>query len=132
MRIIAAPFDGRDTAIFMRAIDPTADNALAVDYSSPVMTRRYDRVEVAPDIHATSRVRAGQVFVEVAIPFSRLGFQPRPGLRLAADFGFIASDASGTQNAARVYWSNKDTNLTSDLPSEAWMQPAAWGEIVFE
>jgi hypothetical protein len=48
------------------------------------------------------------------------------------DAGFISSDAQGTSNVARTYWSNKATNLNNDLPSEAWLYPATWGEFKFE
>jgi hypothetical protein len=51
---------------------------------------------------------------------------------IRGDAGFISSDALGTLNVARTYWSNQATNLTNDLPSEAWLYPAAWGEFKFE
>jgi len=30
------------------------------------------------------------------------------------------------------YWMNKDTNLVSDEPLEAWLYPSNWGELAFE
>ena len=62
----------------------------------------------------------------------RLGLSPAPGLIVRGDAGFISSDAQGTKNVARTYWSNTVTNLTSDEPSEAWLYPATWGEWRFE
>ena len=32
-------------------------------------------------------------------------------------------------NTARTYWANKKTGLVNDLPGEALLAPAEWGEI---
>ena len=42
------------------------------------------------------------------------------------------SDASATEAVERVYWSNKNTAITADLPSEAGLQPRLWGTFIFE
>lgn len=42
------------------------------------------------------------------------------------------SDQSGTRAASRIYWSNKNTNIMSDLPSEAALQPNLWGLFRFK
>ena len=44
----------------------------------------------------------------------------------------MLSDQTGSAAAARVYWSNKNTNIMSDLPSEAALQPNMWGMFVFQ
>jgi hypothetical protein len=61
-----------------------------------------------------------------------LKITPRSGLPLRGDAGIIASDANGTMNIARLYWSNPNTNLLNDLPSEAWFDPAAWGVLALQ
>ncbi|MCL2105398.1 MAG: hypothetical protein FWH21_10225, partial [Kiritimatiellaeota bacterium] len=132
VRVLMSQLDGKPVAVLMRPVDPSADKALAHDYVSPVAPRHFDRVELAKDIQVTARKEEKRYTVNAVIPLARLGVTPAPGLRLRADVGFIASDASGTVNAARIYWANKDTNLVSDLPQESWLYPAAWGEIVFE
>ena len=33
------------------------------------------------------------------------------------------------RNPARVYWTNKATGITSDVPSEATLTPLLWGRI---
>ncbi len=78
------------------------------------------------------RVEKERYFVEASVPWSVLGGAPKAGQKVRGDAGFISSDAAGTLNAARTYWSNPSTNLTNDLPSEAWLEPAAWGEWCFE
>jgi hypothetical protein len=55
---------------------------------------------------------------------------PKENLQLTGDAGFILSDPSGTFNTARVYWSNKNTNLVNDQPSEALLQPRGFGQFV--
>jgi len=132
VRILMSQLGGKPVAVLMRPVDPTADKDLAFEYASPVMKRHFDRVEVAEDIKVVVDKRGEWYRVTATIPWTRLGITPKQGLRLKADAGFIASDASGTINTARIYWANKDTNLISDLPAEAWMYPTSWGEIVFE
>jgi hypothetical protein len=78
------------------------------------------------------KVDGSRYTVQAALPLSRLGLSPSPGLAVRGDFGFISSDADGRINIARTYWANKATNLVSDMPQEAWLYPKAWGEIRFE
>jgi hypothetical protein len=66
------------------------------------------------------------------LPLERLGLSPRSGQRLRGDAGLIFSDAQGTVNVARKYWSNQGTHLNSDEPLEAWLYPLTWGEFKFE
>ena len=71
--------------------------------------------------------------VTLAVPWALLGMEaPAPGTTLRGDVGVILSDAAGTVNAARVYRSNRHTNLVNDQPGEAVLQPAGWSEVVFE
>ena len=67
--------------------------------------------------------------LEAAVPLSALGFEPKSGELLRADFGVIWSDATGRRNAARCYWANKAAGIVSDLPSETRMDPSQWGEF---
>ena len=78
-------------------------------------------------------VNQWSVKVEVGrYPFSAIGIQPTLGMVIRGDAGFISSDSGGTIDAARTYWSNEVTNLTNDMPLEAWLYPATWGEFKFE
>ena len=95
-------------------------------------TKVFDRVEILADAKVAVRVGRRGYVVEAALPLKALGLAPSKGLTLRGDVGFISSDAAGTVNVARTYWSNQGTNLVSDLPLEAWLVPAAWGEWKFE
>jgi len=56
-----------------------------------------------------------------------LGFQPQAGKQYKVDLGTIYADPTGTNRAARVYWSNKATGLVSDVPGEIMASPNLWG-----
>ena len=43
----------------------------------------------------------------------------------------MLSDAAGAETVVRAYVFNRKTGITSDAPSEAKLQPAEWGDIVF-
>jgi hypothetical protein len=44
----------------------------------------------------------------------------------------LFSDETGSKCLLRRYWSNRNTNMASDLPSETRLQPAEWGPVVVE
>ena len=66
---------------------------------------------------------------EVAIPLSVLGLEPRDGLELRADIGYLRGTPGNTTE--RVYWHNKATGLTADVPGEAMLAPSRWGTLRF-
>jgi len=72
--------------------------------------------------------RAGNF--EVSIPLAVLGLKPSSGLRLKGDIGILRGN--GFQTVQRVYWSNKATAITSDVPSEAELTPQLWGRWEFK
>ena len=56
-----------------------------------------------------------------------LRFKPQAGKDYKADLGAVFSDTTGTNRAARVYWSNKATGLVNDVPGETMGSPKLWG-----
>ena len=67
---------------------------------------------------------------EFSVPLKLLGLQPKPGQSVRADIGILRGD--GATTTARVYWSNKSTGITSDVPSEAMLTPQLWGRAEFK
>lgn len=132
IRVVMSQLGGKPVAVLMKPVDPGADAKAAVDYTSPVAPKHFDRVEVLADAAVRIVKTDREYIVEAALPLSALGLKPVKGLQLRGDFGFIASDAAGAINVARTYWANKDTNLVNDLPQESWFTPSAWGSIRFE
>lgn len=57
-----------------------------------------------------------------------LGLKPAAGQRLYGDLGVLRG--SGGQTVQRVYWSNKTTAITADVPSEAQLTPQLWGTLL--
>lgn len=51
---------------------------------------------------------------------------------IRGDVGRVLSDQTGTRAVDRVYWSNSNTKIVSDVPSEARAQPNLWGTFTFE
>jgi hypothetical protein len=131
-RLLVAALDGRPVCLLMRPVDPAAPAQLARTYLSPVGARRFDRVELLAGATVAVRADAQGYRVELALPLAALGFAPKPGLVVRGDLGLLASDTDGGATVARLYWSNRDTNLVNDEPSEAWLTPAAWGEFACE
>jgi hypothetical protein len=131
-RLVFGQVNGKPVVVRMAPVDKTAPAALNAKYTSPVGTRAFDRVEVLADAQVAVRVEGGRYRVKAAVPLATLGIAPKPGLALRGDAGFISSDAQGLIDIARTYWANPTTNLVNDLPSEAWLYPETWGELVLE
>ena len=50
------------------------------------------------------------------------------------DLGYLYGNATGTQVAARSYWTNNSfsANVTNDVPNESRLEPAEWGQATVE
>jgi hypothetical protein len=132
LRIVIADLGRLPAAVLMKPKDRSAPASSAKSYTSPVGTKRFDRVEVIAGAKVKVSSAGGRYTVEAAIPFAALGFTPSSGAKLTGDVGFVSSDADGKINVARTYWSNSHTNLVNDEPHEAWLQPHEWGQLTFE
>jgi len=132
VRLLFAPLDSQPVCVLMKPVDKAAPREKAYKYHSPVGDKHFDRVEKLAEAQVAVKAEAHKYRVEAAVPLQALGLKPATGLVIRGDAGFISSDARGTINVARTYWSNKATNLNNDEPSEAWLYPATWGEFKFE
>ena len=130
LRVVMANFNGKPVAMLMKPVAPGAPAADKFNFTSPVMTLTFDQVKLLTDVTPAVTVRGDGYTVTAALPWAVLGVQPTPELKLRGDLGFILSDPSGTVNTARVYWSNKHTNLVNDQPGEALINPQGFGEFV--
>ena len=63
---------------------------------------------------------------EISVPLGVLSWRPRAGELYRADLGILRG-ANG-QTTQRVYWANKATAITADVPSEAELTPRLWGK----
>jgi len=62
----------------------------------------------------------------LTVPLKTMGFVLQQGRDYGIDLGVIFSDAAGKNRAARLYWANKATGLTADVPGEAMATPNLW------
>jgi hypothetical protein len=123
-RLLVTRIKERTYALLYRAVVP--GTAKPVPFSSPWRTITCDRVD---DISDQVEFGADGGDYEIAVSLAVLGLAVAPGAAIRADVGILRGD--GMQTLQRVYWSNKGTAITSDVPSEAALTPGLWGTWVF-
>ena len=131
MRLLIAQVKGKPLALLYRAVVPGTAEGARVPFSSPWRTITFDRVVTVKSVTVASAPTPGGYIVEVSVPWSVLGVQPKSGLKLKGDVGVLFGDG-GTQTISRQYWSNKATGLVNDVPGEADLSPRLWGTFTLE
>jgi hypothetical protein len=116
--------DGKPMAQLYRAVVPGTKQP--VPFSSPWRTITLDSVE---NVTAQVALAHQDGNYELSIPLSLLGLQPQAGLSINGDLGVLRGN--GFQTLQRVYWSNKASGITADVPSEAELTPRLWGRWEF-
>jgi len=128
-RLLVTQVKGKTLAVLYRAVVPGTKDP--VPFSSPWRTITLDRVEdvsaqvtLATTVTKNQKGKVDSAYYEFSIPLSTLGLKPQPGQTLRGDLGILRGD--GTRTMQRVYWSNKATGITADVPSEAELTPKLW------
>lgn len=125
LRLLVYQVNKQTKAMLYRPVVPgTAD---PIQFSSPDRSITMDTVT---DVSDSVQLNADGGNYAFSIPLKTLGLDPKPGQKIKADIGILRGN--GTQTTQRVYWSNKATGITSDVPSEAELTPALWGEWSFK
>jgi hypothetical protein len=125
VRLLVTRAKGKTLAVLYRAVVPGTKEP--VPFSSPWRTIKIDRVE---DVSADVELAGGtDGNFEFSIPLEKLGLQPSAGDAIRGDIGLLRGD--GAQTIQRVYWCNKATGITADVPSEAELTPRLWGAWEF-
>jgi len=124
LRLLVTQVKGKTLAILYRAVVPGSKEP--VPFSSPWRTIRFDRVENVSD---QVQLAGADGNYELSIPLAVLGLKAQAGQRIRGDIGILRGD--GSQTLQRVYWSNKATGITADVPSEAQLAPRLWGQWEF-
>jgi len=122
LRLLITKVGGRPRAMLYRAVVPGTKDP--VPFTSPVRSITFDRVE-----EVTAQVQlaeSGDGNYEISVPLALLGWKAAAGTTLRGDIGLLRG--SGGMTTQRVYWSNKATAITADIPSEAELRPALWGK----
>jgi hypothetical protein len=122
LRLLVTMVQGQTRAVLYRAVVPGTKEPIA--FSSPWRTITLDSVEDAgPQVLLATDGNGGY---ELSVPLAVLGWAPTASPCFRGDVGVLRGN--GFQTLQRVYWSNKATAITSDVPSEAELTPRLWGE----
>ncbi|HEY3417692.1 MAG TPA: hypothetical protein VGM23_12475 [Armatimonadota bacterium] len=128
-RLLFSAVDGQPVAVLYRALVPNAKAPVA--FSSPVRSVIFDEVSVLKDARVVITNTTDGYLVEAAIPNQVLGDLLWPGRSYQGDAGIIVADKTG-RRVARIYRFNQGTQLVSDVPTEATLNPDQWGTIVVD
>jgi hypothetical protein len=126
LRLLVSVMENKPVVVLYRWKTPEADKKPVV-FECPWRKHAVDSVTLVPDAKAAIQRGGDSYTVELCVPLAALGFKPEAGRDYKADLGAVFSDATGTNRAARVYWSNKATGLVNDVPGEIMAQPNLWG-----
>lgn len=129
MRLLITEIDGEAKAILYRQISSNRRPHVfdAFEGAGRANAVRMDEVRPATEVAVAIRRGQGGYVVEAKIPWRLLGVRATSGVELRMDFGVLYSDPGGGRTMLRVYWENRDTNIVSDIPSEAALSPGKWG-----
>ncbi len=102
--------------------------------SSPTGKESFDAIDVVEPIGLEYRKTPTGFQAMVAIPLDLLGLKLRKGASLKMDLGYLYGNATGSQIAARSYWTNNSfsANVVNNVPNESRLEPAEWGKVVVE
>jgi len=125
LRLLVTMAKGKPLAVLYQPVVPGTKSP--IPFSSPWRTITLDR---ADDVSSQVELAGKDGNYELSIPLAALGLKPEAGKSLRGDLGILRGD--GLTTTARVYWSNKSTGITSDVPSEAMLAPSLWGRAEFK
>ena len=128
-RLLLTMRDNKPVAVLYKQTDPT--RTWPVPFISPSRAIYFGNVIELQDVKmVVNRSKTGYVLM-AAVPLATLGLEPKDGLKLSGDVGVIYGAPSGEGARLRLYWANKATAITSDVPSEAALAPENWGQLEF-
>lgn len=132
-RIMISMYKGEPVAVLDRTTNSRAPKSSAYTYASPVIAYVHDEVVIMNDVELKINKLPSSAVVEIRIPLKSIGIDnAKSGLEIGGDLGIITSDVDGMKNMARIYYFNKQTGLTSDMPSESVFYPDRLGTLIFE
>jgi hypothetical protein len=132
VRLLFSEMDGQPIAVLYEPVARVGEKKAERVFSSPTGSETFARVVQIPDAKIVIKRRAGGYVLEAAVPLAELGFHPKAASTFRGDVGVLFSTPGGSSVARRSYFFNQDTQITQDLPSEARLAPANWGEINVE
>jgi sugar lactone lactonase YvrE len=131
LRIAIAPFENDATVMLYQPIVKGRTGPREA-FVSPVGRVEMDRVERITEARVAVTRTSDGYDLEAAIPLASLGFPFPVGRTIRGDVGVLFSDETGSKCLLRRYWSNGNTNIAADLPSETRLQPGEWGTVIVD
>ena len=123
VRLLASMQAGKPTAVLYRAVVPGTPADQVVPFISPVGKVSFDRVD---NVSAQVELAQQGGDIELSIPLATLGMTGVSGeTTLQGDIGILRG--TGVITTQRLYWNNLNTSISTDIPSEARLQPGNWG-----
>lgn len=126
-RLLVSVVNGKPQALLYKAVVPGTKSEDKVPFSSPSRTITFDQVD---NISSQLQFAGSDGNYELSVPLSALNIQPGDGQQIKGDIGILRG--SNGETTSRLYWSNKSTGITSDVPSEATLSPGLWGTFLFK
>jgi len=130
-RILFAPYQGKPIAVVMQKV---ADGgpAAPMTYTSSQTPETLQRVAILKNAKIGVKITPDGYMLEAAVPLADINFAPQKGKEYPFDFGILYGDTGGNMTILRAYWTNQDTAINNDTPTESRMQPANLGTAVVE
>ena len=129
IRLLVTQVKGKTMATLYRAVVPGTKTP--VPFSSPWRTITLDRVDdVSSQVQLNinpSTPPSQMTQYAFSIPLYVLGIDPSSDQDLLGDVGILRGNAGAT--VERLYWHNKASGLTADVPGEAMLTPQMWGAL---
>jgi hypothetical protein len=140
VRLLVSKVQGQTLAVLYRPVVPGTPKPLL--FSSPARTvtiARADTISYQVKVATAIRIVTTQTWqgpkndtyhdYELSVPLKTLRLSIQPGQEIRGDIGVLRGQNG--QTFERLYWHNKATGITSDVPSEAMLTPALWGTFKF-
>jgi len=129
VRMLIVPSENGAVVVRYRPVVSGIEPEKRVPFTSPIGTTYIDEVKMTRKLDVVFKKTGDGYICEAALPWSLLGIEPEDGKTVAGDIGVLTSDGGGQQTMARNYLFNRTWTITSDLRSEAMLQPSTWGKF---
>ena len=127
LRLLVTINKGKKTAVLFRPRVFGTPIEQRIIYQSPIGQAIFEGVSDVSD--QLQLAKSGGDF-EYSIPLDALGLSLDGVESMRGDLGVLRGN--GVETTQRIYWSNKNTQLVSDVPSQARLEPEKWGEWKIE
>jgi hypothetical protein len=123
-RLLVTRLNNKTTAVLYRQTVAGTPADKRIPFSSPTRSVWFDRVD---DVSESVQLAGDKGVYEFSIPLATLGLDPTIK-KLTGDIGVLRGAQGVTTQ--RLYWHNKATSITADVPSEAMLTPQLWGNLI--